>query len=283
MISTNLQKEGVSMLTPRDESIVRKAVEIVENAKKKNLILRIIGAIAVYLHIQDNPIALGFYTSQSRLGLANIFTDIDLIAYSKQKKQLMKFFEEELKLRSNPRLNVIFGGKRLFYEDTSINVKIDVFFDKLEFSHDVFFGREPSKGRLELDYPTITPTDLLLEKLQIHNINYKDIIDIIALLTAHNIALEEVKNSINANYIAQLLSDDWGFWYDAITNLNKVVEVVQDLASKEKIKQDIRDIVINNINELIEVINKTPKTKNWEKRAKIGTAKPWYREVEEVF
>jgi hypothetical protein len=283
MISTSLQKEGVSMLTPRDESIVRKAVEIVENAKKKNLILRIIGAIAVYLHIQDNPIALGFYTSQSRLGLANIFTDIDLIAYSKQRKQLMKFFEEELKLRSNPRLNVIFGGKRLFYEDTSINVKIDVFFDKLEFSHDVFFGREPSKGRLELDYPTITPTDLLLEKLQIHNINYKDIIDIIALLTAHNIALEEVKNSINANYIAQLLSDDWGFWYDAITNLNKVVEVVQDLASKEKIKQDIRDIVINNINELIEVINKTPKTKNWEKRAKIGTAKPWYREVEEVF
>ncbi len=271
------------MLTPRDESIVRKAVEIVENAKKKNLILRIIGAIAVYLHIQDNPIALGFYTSQSRLGLPNIFTDIDLIAYSKQRKQLMKFFEEELKLRSNPRLNVIFGGKRLFYEDTSINVKIDVFFDKLEFSHDVFFGREPSKGRLELDYPTITPTDLLLEKLQIHNINYKDIIDIIALLTAHNIALEEVKNSINANYIAQLLSDDWGFWYDAITNLNKVVEIVQDLASKEKIKQDIRDMVINNINKLIEVINKTPKTKNWEKRAKIGTAKPWYREVEEVF
>jgi hypothetical protein len=283
MITTNLQKEGVSMLTPRDESIVRKAVEIVENAKKKNLILRIIGAIAVYLHIQDNPIALGFYTSQSRLGLPNIFTDIDLIAYSKQRKQLMKFFEEELKLRSNPRLNVIFGGKRLFYEDTSINVKIDVFFDKLEFSHDVFFGREPSKGRLELDYPTITPTDLLLEKLQIHNINYKDIIDIIALLTAHNIALEEVKNSINANYIAQLLSDDWGFWYDAITNLNKVVEIVQDLASKEKIKQDIRDMVINNINKLIEVINKTPKTKNWEKRAKIGTAKPWYREVEEVF
>uniref|UniRef100_A0A7J3XZ43 Uncharacterized protein n=1 Tax=Thermogladius calderae TaxID=1200300 RepID=A0A7J3XZ43_9CREN len=271
------------MLTPRDESIVKRAVEIVENANKKNLVLRIIGAIAVYLHIQDNPIALGFYTSQSRLGSANMFTDIDLIAYSKQRKQLMKFFEEELKLRSNPRLNVIFGGRRLFYEDTSINVKIDVFFDKLEFSHDVFFGKEPSKGRLELDYPTITSTDLLLEKLQIHNINYKDIIDIIALLIAHNIALEEVKNSINANYIAQLLSDDWGFWYDAITNLNKVVEIVQDLAYKEKIKQDIRDMVINNINKLIEVINKTPKTKNWEKRAKIGTAKPWYREVEEVF
>jgi hypothetical protein len=283
MIGTSLQKEGVSMLTPRDESIVKRAVEIVENANKKNLVLRIIGAIAVYLHIQDNPIALGFYTSQSRLGSANMFTDIDLIAYSKQRKQLMKFFEEELKLRSNPRLNVIFGGKRLFYEDTSINVKIDVFFDKLEFSHDVFFGKEPSKGRLELDYPTITSTDLLLEKLQIHNINYKDIIDIIALLIAHNIALEEVKNSINANYIAQLLSDDWGFWYDAITNLNKVVEIVQDLAYKEKIKQDIRDMVINNINKLIEVINKTPKTKNWEKRAKIGTAKPWYREVEEVF
>jgi hypothetical protein len=270
------------MPTPRDEFMVRKAVEIVEKARERNLVLRIIGAIAVYLHILDNPIALGFYTSQSRLGLANIFTDIDLIAYSKQKKQLMKFFEEELKLQSNPRLNIIFGGKRLFYEDPLMDVKIDVFFDKLEFSHDVFFGKEPSKGRLELDYPTITPTDLLLEKLQIHSINYKDIIDIIAILIAHDVTLGEVKNTIDANYIAQILSDDWGFWYDAVSNLNKVVEVSMDLASKEKITEEAKNIVTERVSKLLKTINETPKTKNWEKRAKIGTSKPWYREVEEV-
>ena len=270
------------MFTPRDEFMVKKAVEIVEKAHEKNLVLRIIGAIAVYLHIVDNSVALSFYTSQSRLGLSHTFTDIDLVAYSKQKKQLMKFFEEDLKLQSNPRLNIIFGGKRLFYEDLSAGIKIDVFFDKLEFSHDVFFGKEPSKGRLELDYPTITPTDLLLEKLQIHNINYKDIIDSIALIIAHDVILGEAKNNINALYIAQLLSDDWGFWYDAVNNLNKIIEVTQDLFSKEKITGELRAIVVERVNKLLEVINQTPKTKNWEKRARIGTSKPWYREVEEI-
>jgi hypothetical protein len=270
-------------LTPRDQLIVRRAVEIVEKARDKGIVLRILGAIAIYLHISNDPRAMSFYASTSRLGSINLFTDIDLVGYSKQKKEIMKLFEQDLKFRTNPRLNIVFAGKRLYYEDPETDAKVDVFFDKLEFSHDVVFGKEPGKGRLDLDYPTITPTDLLLEKLQIHRINYKDIVDVIALLIAHDVAREHRQDAIDGSYIAQILSDDWGFWYDATNNLNRVVEVTQELLAQEKISRELRDLVVERVNKLLKIIEEAPKTKNWLKRSKVGTSKPWYREVEEVY
>jgi hypothetical protein len=44
-----------------------------------------------------------------------------------------------------------------------------VFADELYFCHKI-----PFKGRLEIDTPTISTTDLLLEKMQIVEINLKD-------------------------------------------------------------------------------------------------------------
>jgi hypothetical protein len=36
------------------------------------------------------------------------------------------------------------------------------------------------------------------------------------------------------------------------------------------------------MDKLLNVITNCPKTRKWEKRAKAGTNKPWYRDVEEV-
>jgi hypothetical protein len=270
------------MITSFDEKIVEKAQEIVEKASSRGIILRIIGAIGIYLHIKDTPEALNFYTSTPRLSeRQTLFTDVDLVAYSKQRKDVMNFFEKELKYSFNPRLQMIFGGKRLLYMDPHDGFKVDVFFDKLEFSHDVLFGSEPGKGRLELDYPTITPTDLLLEKLQIHNINFKDIVDIIALLLSHEVGERQEANVIDAKYIASVLSDDWGFWYDAMENLKLVEQYAQGFLDKGVLSQQQLQTIRSRINRIREVVDATPKSKNWLKRAKDGTKKPWYREVEE--
>ncbi|MEW6080984.1 MAG: hypothetical protein AB1576_04245 [Bacillota bacterium] len=52
---------------------------------------------------------------------------------------------------------------------------MDVFFlDNLSFCHVV-----PFLGRLELDCPTVTTTDVLLEKMQIVETNAKDLKDTI--------------------------------------------------------------------------------------------------------
>ena len=36
------------------------------------------------------------------------------------------------------------------------------------------------------------------------------------------------------------------------------------------------------ISEFLKIVNEMPKSRAWEKRAKKGTAKPWYNEVDEV-
>jgi hypothetical protein len=52
-----------------------------------------------------------------------------------------------------------------------------IFLNKLEVSHILDFDNKPGSGSLELDYRTIS-TDPVLEKLQIPEINRKDLIDV---------------------------------------------------------------------------------------------------------
>jgi len=143
-------------------------------------------------------------------------------------------------------------------------------------------GKKPGEGRLELDSPTITVTDIVLEKVQIHEINEKDIKDLIVLFRAHTIGERDEKEVINAKYIAKVLADDWGFWYDATTNLKKVKLFGKKYVEEGKMDQEDYDDVEKKIDELLEYIEKEPKSKKWQKRAKVGTKKQWWRPVDEV-
>jgi hypothetical protein len=168
----------------------------------------------------------------------------------------------------------------LIYHHPKDLYHVDIFFDRLEFSHDVYFG-EFGRGRLELDYPTIPLADLLLEKLQIHKVNMKDIVDMIVLLYGHEVCSSD-RECIDSKYIAKVLADDWGFWYDATQNLEKVKTYVSKYVSEGKLWSDVEVVVKERIDKILKTVEEEPKTDKWLKRAKIGTSKPWYREVEEV-
>jgi hypothetical protein len=265
-----------------EEEFLREALGIVEKAQNRGVYLRILGALAVYIHSLDKPECINAFKSLERLGEGKpIFTDLDLIGYSKQQKEITKLFEE-LKFQPDRMINVLFAGKRLIFYHPQGKYHVDVFLNKLEFSHDVNFGDKPGSGRLELDYPTITLADIVLEKLQIHYINLKDLIDLIILFMGHEVDEKGGKDVIDGGYIAKILSDDWGFWYDATTNLEKTKTLAKTLREKGKLSDEHMRIVVERIDKLRRIIDATQKTKNWQKRAKIGTSKPWYREVEEL-
>ncbi len=40
-------------------------------------------------------------------------------------------------------------------------------------------------------------------------------IDLIALFIVHDVHDQFGKNGVDGSYIAKILSDEWGFWYDA--------------------------------------------------------------------
>ena len=267
---------GIKNPSVSDEFLVNEAMLIISQAQKRGIILRLLGAMAVWCHCSEY---LNMYKNLKRLGSNDkTFTDIDFIGYSDQRKHIKNFLEE-FGFIPDKYILALFSSHRYLYYHPKEYYHIDVFFDKLEFSHDVLFGSKPGKGRLELDYPTITLADLLLEKLQIHKIHAKDIKDLIVLIRAHELGDIVKKEVIDTKHIAKVLSDDWGFWYDATNNLKKVKFFTEKYYSEGLLsKTDLTDVVTK-INILLDIIEKEPKTKRWEKRAKIGTSKPWFREV----
>lgn len=266
-----------------DDQFAEEAVSVIEKARRQDVVLRVLGALGVYLHSIHDQGAVSIYKKIKRFDDGKyVFTDLDVMAYGKQRKQIIQFFERTLYFKPNLMINALFGGDRLIYNHPLGNYKVDVFFDKLMFSHDVRFGREPGKGRLELDYPTITLADLVLEKTQIHQINLKDIVDLIVVFAGHEVEVSNGAEVIDGKYVAETLADDWGFWYDAVHNLDAVKFFAKKFNSEGKLTNNEHILIVNRVNKLLKIIEETPKTKNWLKRAKVGTSKPWYNKVEDL-
>lgn len=265
-----------------EAEFLREAIGIVEKAQSRGVCLRILGSLATYIRSVNSGHG-SMFKSLERFGDGMpLFTDLDLLGYNKQRGEINKLFSQELGFTPDPMVNGMFGHKRLIYYHPQNKYHVDVFMNKLEFSHDVNFGEKPGSGRLELDFPTISATDIVLEKLQIHQINRKDLIDLIALFIVHDVYEQSDRNFVDGSYIAKILSDEWGFWYDATTNLDKTRLLAEELAANGKLGAGHHKTVLQRLDKLLSLITDAPKTSNWQKRAKAGTKKSWYREVEEV-
>ena len=261
-----INARGSMMQTSTDDfmDFINDALRIIELGEKRGIILRLMGACAVRLHCPK--------FSYLYEGMERPLTDIDLMTYKKFNPLLRKFFVE-LGLTPDEGILRYYGHKRHIYYDEKKNRAVDIFLDKLEMCHTIDF-----RGRLELDYPTITLSDILLEKMQIVKITEKDIKDTIIMLLEHEVG-EIEKETVNMRYIARLLSGDWGFYYTVTTNLKKTKEAVGDY---EALTEEHRKDVIGKIDKLLDAIERQPKTFRWKMRARIGTSKKWYTEVEEA-
>lgn len=99
---------------------VRKGLEIVETAKKEGIELRLLGAVAVKI---QSPRLRKFHEDM----MDRQATDLDFIAYSKDRNKIKKLFE---KLKYTPIKTVLpMENRDLFIENDG--VKVDVFYDKL--------------------------------------------------------------------------------------------------------------------------------------------------------
>ena len=255
------------MPSPIDKSseMVNAALKIVEEGKRKGIILRMTGGTAVKFHCPNSE----------RLfrGMKRVIVDVDLMSYGKFNRAMRGFFQEIGYTSSLSKLVALAGRQRHIYHDEENDITVDVLFDKFVMCHTIDF-----KGRLELDYPTVPLADMLLQKMQVVKINEKDINDVIVLLREHEVG-ETEKETINAKYIAKLLSNDWGFWYTVTTNLN----LVKDFLGKYKVlsKEDRSDVETK-IDKLLKYIEKEKKSLGWKLRVRVGTSRKWYSEVEEV-
>ncbi|MEM2262379.1 MAG: hypothetical protein QXK24_08000 [Ignisphaera sp.] len=249
-----------------EQSLIEEAKSIVMGAEKRNIKLRILGAIAIKLHSPR------FSSLQEKLNRK--LTDIDLVGYSTQRNEIINFMLENEYEIDRELLEYIALSPRLIFKAKTGNFKIDVFLDKLEMCHTIDFRK-----RMEIDYPTISLSDLLLEKLQIVKINRKDIIDTIVLLREHEIGDREEREKINIKYIASILSRDWGFYYTVTQNLTKILSMLYEF--EQLLPEDIEDLR-NKIERILQHLASEPKNLKWKLRAIIGPRLKWYNEVEEI-
>jgi hypothetical protein len=248
---------------PAPSVFVDEALRYTKEAADKGVPLRILGGLAIYLHSKNQS---ALWDSLGRIG-SKVFTDIDLIGYSRLMSKIVEYFEGMGYTYSQTALLARGGTRVIFYGKTIPTV--DVFMDKLDMCHTIDFRK-----RLEVDYPTISLADLLLEKLQIVELNEKDIKDTIVLLRAHDLGSDD-RETINTRYIAELLSNDWGFYHTFTINLAKIKEYV----STSEAVIDHRNDLNEKIEKITQRIEGEPKSTGWKMRAKVGPHKKWYQDV----
>jgi hypothetical protein len=171
----------------------------------------------------------------------------------------------------------VWTGREIYVDPHGQRHSVDVFYDKLDFCHPVEF-----KGRLELDSPTIPLSDIVLEKLQIVEINEKDLKDLMIIFLEHPVGGGEqaAREEIDGRYIAKRFSGDWGFYYTANLNFDKILAF---LPRYDAFTPDHRRTIAGRIAELRELIEHAPKSTAWKMRARIGPRKKWYRDVAEEY
>lgn len=246
-----------------NEQFVAEALRLVGEAAVDGIRLRILGSLAYRLHCPEN---LELFDKMER-----DLTDIDFAAEKAQTKEIRQFLTDRGYVE-DPKITIATEGSRLYFEHPQTALGVDVFFDELYFCH-----RIPFRGRLDLDEPTISTTDLLLEKMQIVEINLKDIKDTTVLLLEHDIApSRNGRETIDGSYVTGLLSDDWGFYFTVTENLKKVKRFLPQF---ESVSREQAKVVEGRIDALLESLDEVPKSRKWKLRAKIGTKKRWYQEV----
>lgn len=238
------------------------AHDIIQHAQSRQITLRLLGSLAYRLHCPRYATLLD--------AMLRVLTDLDFASERRFARDLQTMFAE-LGYRQDLDIAMATGGARLYYKHPVTGLGVDIFMDKLDYCHPI-----PFNGRLEIDPATIPLAELLLEKMQIVELNAKDVKDTIVLLLEHPVGKSDAE-VINAAYIARILGSDWGFYHTVTTNLKRVETHLRDF---DEVDAQERAVVQGRIEELLKLFEAEPKSLAWKARARIGTRVRWYQQVE---
>ncbi len=237
-------------------------LRIVRECAKAGATCRLLGGVAIRYLIRDVDIPQ----------LLREPKDIDLAAYRRDSRKVINALRQ-MGLSPDDRFNALHGHERLRFFDTVSNTRVDFFLDIFRESHVIDL-----RGRLETFSPTIPPSDLLLTKLQIWEINEKDIRDIIAMLYKFQITQGDSENTIDINRIVRLTSDDWGLYKTVTINIERTLNHMD----KMELPREVKEIVSGKLAMLRKAIEEAPKSMRWRARAIIGERVRWYETPEEA-
>jgi hypothetical protein len=241
--------------------MVDEALRTAEEAESEDLTLRLLGGVAIRLRAKD-----GLHPAFERE-----YADLDWIVPKGKSSEAQRFFDS-IGYTPHVRFNAIHGRERLLFFDEENDRQVDVLVGSFRMSHQIPFG-----DRLALEPVTVPLAELLLTKLQVVQLNEKDVRDALALLHDHPVE-ESDGDAINAAQVARLCASDWGLWRTFTANL----EALEGHLDRYELPEESKGRIAERIERLQERIEQEPKPFGWRMRAKIGDRKRWYELPEEV-
>ncbi len=237
------------------------ARRVVAAAGAQGLALRLLGGLAVALHAPSAALP----------ALARTYADIDLVAPARQGSAAERLLAG-LGYQPDREFNLLNGAERLLFRDPPHSRQIDVFVGGFSMCH-----RIPVAERLELEPLTLPLAELLLTKLQIVQLNEKDLRDICALLLDHPIGQGDAE-TVNAERVARLCGEDWGLWKTVSLGLGRV----RAFATASGLDPQAAHTVDGRAAALLAALEQTPKSLRWKLRAAVGERVQWYELPEDV-
>jgi hypothetical protein len=241
-------------------NIEAEAVRIVEAGAAQQVKLRLLGGLAIRLRCP----------SAAAPPFQRLYPDIDLASMAAS--QTIESLLTGLGYVPDREFNVLNGATRLLFFDPVHQRQVDVFVGHFEMCH-----RLPLAGRIDIDSLTLPLADLLLSKLQIVQMNDKDLRDMSVLLLDHPLGDTDGEN-INQRRVVELCAKEWGWWKTVQLSLDKTASFCAGLG----LAPTASDVVLQRITALRVALDSAPKSLSWKARAAVGERVRWYNVPEEV-
>jgi hypothetical protein len=230
-------------------------------AAAANLGLRLMGGLAIWLvspSVRVPP-------------FARSYDDLDFAVRKRDGRAVTPFLEQQGYLPERL-FNSIHGAQRMNFGHPDALWTIDVVVDELRMSHLIDL-----RGRLEPGPPSIDLADLLLTKLQVWEINAKDLGDITCLLADRPLADAADPEAIDTSRILVLTGADWGISHTLERNLRDVAAY-----ARERKPAEARFDPVAQAETLLTAIAAGRKSLGWRVRARVGERVRWYETPEEI-
>ncbi len=222
--------------------------------------VRLLGGVAVRIRASS-----GLPSSLERE-----YKDIDVATTRKGSGAVAKLLKEQ-GYEPHVGFNAMNARERLLFFDEPNRRQLDVFVSSFRMCHEI-----PLEQRLTVNAGTVPLAELLLTKLQIIELNEKDVRDTVALFHEHEVTGDDT--GVNAARVAELCGADWGLWRTITANL----ENVRVHLDRYELAPDESALVSSRLEAVEERIEAAPKSRAWRLRARVGERVKWYETPEEV-
>jgi hypothetical protein len=242
-------------------AIQTEAAELVASATERGITVRVVGSTGIRMHCAPARAAMDDAERASK--------DLDLVVRSGDRNALRSLLEARGYVVDRDLL-VAMEGQRFAFHHPGLELGLDVFVERLRFCHTIELA-----GRWERHATTLGIEDLLLQKLQVHELTESDVVDAVVVLATHDVGTAGDPERIDRDYVAGLLAADWGFYRDATANLDRVRDAAGALAphSADRVDEAARA--------LSEAIEDARKGMAWRMRARVGERMQWWEDVSE--